>query len=75
MKILTKLQFNKYSKRIFTFFSFSILMLLTNQILASETSHDKHHFVGLFIGVLDADESDSVLGIEYEYKFNVWLLS
>ena len=38
--------------------------------LASDTSHQKSHYVGVFAGILDADESDSVLGLEYEYKIN-----
>jgi len=43
---------------------------ISNNLLASEAGHDKHHFVGIFVGVFDADENDTVVGLEYEYKFN-----
>lgn len=53
--------------------SFLLLLLngpVVNSVMASDTGHDKHHYVGLFAGVLDADESDSVFGLEYEYKID-----
>lgn len=48
----------------------SLGLLYSANIKASEGNTDKKHFLGLFVGVLDGDETDSLLGIEYEYKFN-----
>lgn len=36
----------------------------------SAVASDKQHYLGIFVGVLDDEESDTVLGIEYEYKIN-----
>ena len=41
-----------------------------SNLLASVDSHAAKNFIGFFAGVLDADESDSVFGIEYEYKID-----
>ncbi len=53
--------------------------LYTGPLLASDNgqhagsvaAHQDKHFVGFFIGELNSDDSeDTVIGIEYEYKFN-----
>ena len=38
--------------------------------LPSQAASGQSHFVGLFAGIHDADESETILGVEYEYKFN-----
>jgi len=32
--------------------------------------HHKTHYFGMFVGTLDADETSSMMGFEYEYRFN-----
>jgi len=47
------------------------LVLSASGIFAtSVAASDKHHHLGLFVGILDDEKSDTVLGIEYEYKFD-----
>jgi len=32
--------------------------------------HDEKHHLGFFVGVLDTGKTDSIIGIEYEYRIN-----
>ena len=45
-------------------------LLLTGTLFASEDTHDQKNAVGFFVGVLDGEEADGVIGIEYEYKLS-----
>jgi len=61
---------NKFSKIIRVVASSFLLMPLLLTTSSIQAAGDKHHFVGAFVGVLDNGETENVLGIEYEYKFN-----
>jgi hypothetical protein len=37
----------------------------------ASNGHGEKHFVGLFLGVLNAEESDMAWGLEYEYKWSL----
>ena len=54
------------SKTILLMFVLSTCGIFATSVAAS----DKHHHLGLFVGILDDEESDTVLGIEYEYKID-----
>jgi len=47
-----------------------LLPLLALTSMNIQAAGNKQHFLGAFVGILDNGETDSVLGIEYEYKFN-----
>ena len=44
--------------------------LNSNLLFAADKSHENKHYIGIFTGLLDADETDTTIGIEYEYKIN-----
>ena len=46
------------------------LLLSSTSLFASEVGNEKKHFAGVFIGVFDNDDTESVFGLEYEYKLN-----
>ena len=61
--------FNKI--KILSYLSCLLFVLLFNtQVLATEKAQDKKHHIGAFLGVLDNAETESVIGIEYEFKFD-----
>ncbi|PHS18221.1 MAG: hypothetical protein COA86_08755 [Kangiella sp.] len=49
---------------------FVALCFFSTISFASDSNHQKSHYIGIFAGVLDADESETLLGIEYEFKIN-----
>ena len=56
----------------FKFKSVSLIVVLFGCVAFVNTAaaSDKPHHLGLFVGVLDDDEKDTAIGIEYEYKFD-----
>jgi len=47
-----------------------IVLLFNANVYAADKKQDKKHHIGAFIGVLDNSETDTVVGIEYEFKFD-----
>jgi len=61
---------NSKLKLILTVLVINSLIIGTSTIQASENNHGKKHTAGIFLGILDNDGTESVLGFEYEYRFN-----
>ena len=62
----TKRSFSNKIKNLSQLTVLSAAMLMALPSFAADT----HHSVGLFAGILDADENENVVGLEYEYKIN-----
>jgi hypothetical protein len=54
-----------------TVFGFVLIgIFFTHNVLASDSGHMKKHYVGVFAGILEGEENDNLLGLEYEFKFD-----
>ena len=64
----------RFSTQLPTLLALLSVAVLLQPLQASEAAHhdagSAKHYLGIFIGILDVDgETDTTLGIEYEYKF------
>ncbi len=68
---------NVFKAKSATLLVFFIGALSCIGVSATEPAHSSHgdghakkHFIGVFFGAYDGEETDAAWGVEYEYKFN-----